>query len=188
MSQSDIIKNLTDREIKKSLILSNGLFLFIALGVGLFLFSSWHQWFALFHWDLKDIVYYGVLPGVIIVLIDFVFMFVFDKRHYDDGGINERIFKSCRIPEIFLFTLMIASCEEVLFRGVIQSWFGFIPASIIFAFVHVRYLKKPLLIISIFFVSFYIGYLFELTGNLISVITAHFIVDFLLGLFIYFKK
>ncbi|MDY0408337.1 hypothetical protein [Paracerasibacillus soli] len=53
MSQSDIIKNLTDREIKKSLILSNGLFLFIALGVGLFLFSSWHQWFALFHWDLK---------------------------------------------------------------------------------------------------------------------------------------
>ncbi|MDY0408336.1 CPBP family intramembrane glutamic endopeptidase [Paracerasibacillus soli] len=91
-------------------------------------------------------------------------------------------------PEIFLFTLMIASCEEVLFRGVIQSWFGFIPASIIFAFVHVRYLKKPLLIISIFFVSFYIGYLFELTGNLISVITAHFIVDFLLGLFIYFKK
>ncbi|WP_404453206.1 type II CAAX prenyl endopeptidase Rce1 family protein [Oceanobacillus kapialis] len=49
-------------------------------------------------------------------------------------------------------------------------------------------MKKPVLFISVLLVSFYIGYLFEQTGNLIVTITAHFIVDFLLGLTIRFYK
>src|SRR5699024_11474282 len=55
---------------------------------------------------------------------------------------------------------------ELLFRGVLQTTFGYIPASVIFALVHVRYLSKPVLLISVLLISFFIGYLFEVTGNL----------------------
>lgn len=141
-----------------------------------------------FDWDISQIFFYGVITGVIIVGIDIMLIFIFSKKYYDDGGINERIFKSESIAYIFFISLAVAISEELLFRGVIQTTFGYVFASILFAFIHFRYLKKPVLLISILFVSFYIGYMFEITGNLLVTITAHFIVDFLLGLVIRFQS
>ena len=73
----------------------------------------------------------------------------------------------------------------MLFRS---TTFGFVFASVLFAFVHYRYLRKPVLFISIVFVSFYLGFLFKLTENLLVTIVVHFIVDFLLGLIIRKQK
>ncbi|WP_163969883.1 CPBP family intramembrane glutamic endopeptidase [Oceanobacillus halotolerans] len=186
--QSEIIKQLTDQELKIQVLLTQFFLLLLSIVLSFLLFENVTDWFLYFDWDLHTIFYYGVLPGLLIVLIDLILMGVFPKRYYDDGGINERVFKNRSFVEIFYITLFVAISEELLFRGVIQTTVGYFVASTIFALIHFRYLKKIVLLISVLLVSFYIGYLFELTESLTVTITAHFIIDFLLAMVIRLKK
>lgn len=188
MKQNDILQNISDKDLKKSLLFSQALFLLISLLLSLILFERFFDWFQYFNVNLKEIFYYGLVPGLMVVMIDLVLMKVLPKHHLDDGGINERVFQNRSVPDIFFLTLVIAISEELLFRGVVQTTFGYFSASVIFALVHFRYLKKPILFISVLLLSFYIGFLFKITGNLFVTITMHFIIDFLLGLIIRFQK
>ncbi|MFA1820682.1 lysostaphin resistance A-like protein [Virgibacillus oceani] len=188
MKQSEIIKQLSDEELKQQLFISQGLFLVLAIVLSFFLFQDLNEWLLYFNWEPEKIIFYGIIPGLIIVVIDIILVLALPKHYYDDGGINERVFKGQSVRFVFMLSLIVATAEELLFRGVLQTTFGYIIASTIFALVHFRYLTKPVLLISILFVSFYIGYLFEITGNLLVTITAHFTVDFLLGLLIRFQK
>lgn len=188
MNQSELIKHLSDEELKKNVLFSQGLFFMLALLLSVFLFDNFFDWQNYFIWNTKEILYYGILPGLIIVSVDFILMRVFPKSAFDDGGMNERIFQRQSVFNIFVISFVVAVSEEFLFRGVIQTTFGYVFASILFAVVHVRYLKKPVLFLSVVFVSLYIGYIFLITENLIITITIHFVVDFLLGLYIRFKS
>ncbi|MHA6251074.1 CPBP family intramembrane glutamic endopeptidase [Oceanobacillus sp. CAU 1775] len=164
------------------------LFLLIAIILSVFLFDNFSDWKNYFHWDLGEIFYYGILAGLLIVAIDFILMFILPASAFDDGGINERIFRNQSVANIFLIALLVAISEELLFRGVIQTTFGYVFASILFAVIHFRYLKKIVLFLSVVFISLFIGYIFILIENLVVTIVIHFIVDFLLGLYIRFKK
>lgn len=186
--QTELIKQLSNEELKRQLIFSQSILIVLGVLLSLFLFESMTEWFSYFTLDLSEIAYYGVLSGVIIVSIDLLLMFIFPKKYYDDGGLNERIFQDRSISEIFGLTLFIAISEELLFRGVIQTTFGYVVASVVFALIHIRYLKKPVLLISVLLISFYIGYLFLLTENLFVTITSHFVVDFTLGVVIRFQR
>lgn len=188
MKQSEIIKQMSSEQLKQQIIFSQLIFLCIGIILSYFLFDNMVDWLDYFNWDTKQLLFYGVIPGLLIVLIDLLIMKYVPKRFHDDGGINEKIFRNRTITDIFIIAFVVAVSEELLFRGVIQSVFGYVFASTLFALIHFRYLKIPVLLISILFISFYIGYLFKITGNLFVTITAHFIVDFLLGLFIRFKK
>lgn len=188
MNQSELIKQISQKQLKQSLFLSQTLFLCIGIILSLFLFDHFFIWFDFFKWDINHLLYYGVLPGLVVVTIDVILIVFLPKRFYDDGGINEKLFKSSSITDVFFIALIVAISEEVLFRGVIQTVFGYVVASTIFALVHVRYLKKPVLLVSVLLLSFYIGYLFEITGNLLVTMLAHFTIDFLLGLIIRFQK
>ncbi|HLR63185.1 MAG TPA: CPBP family intramembrane glutamic endopeptidase [Lentibacillus sp.] len=188
MKQSDIVKQLTDKELTKQLILSQSLLLILSIILSFFLFDNMIDWLDYFSINMNDFIYYGVLPGFIIVAIDLLLINILPKKYYDDGGINDRIFKNRSIKGTFSIALMVAVTEELLFRGVIQTVFGYFTASTLFALIHIRYLKKPVLLISVLFVSFYIGYMFVLTDNLFVTIIAHFTVDFVLGVIIRFQK
>ncbi|WP_010530843.1 CPBP family intramembrane glutamic endopeptidase [Lentibacillus jeotgali] len=188
MKQSEIVKQLTDKELTKQLIFSQSLLLILSIFLSILLFDNVSDWFDYFSIDINDFIYYGLVPGFIIVAVDLLLMYIFPKRYYDDGGINDRIFKNRPISGTFSIALMVSITEELLFRGVIQTVFGYLAASILFALVHIRYLKKPVLLISVLFVSFYIGYIFVLTENLLTTIIAHFTVDFVLGIIIRFQK
>lgn len=188
MKQSEIMKQLSDKELKQQLLLSQLFIAATAIILSFFLFDSVLDWLLYFNWDIEEIFMYGVLPGITIVVFDLVIIRLFPKEAYDDGGINERIFRNQSVIYIFSISLLVAVSEELLFRGVIQTVFGYFSASILFALVHIRYLKKPVLFISVLLTSFFIGYLFMATENLVVTITAHFLVDFLLGLMIRFKK
>ncbi|MUK87243.1 CPBP family intramembrane metalloprotease [Ornithinibacillus sp. L9] len=187
MKQSELLQQISDQDLKRSLILSQLLFILLALGLSLFLFEHITDWTSYFRWNSRDILLYGVISGIVVVIIDLILIRVFPSRMYDDGGINKRLFSNSSFNEILFFTLLISVAEELLFRGVIQTTFGYLIASTIFALVHFRYLKRPVLLISILILSFYIGYIFEITGNLLVTITCHFFIDFLLGLFIRFN-
>lgn len=188
MKQSEIMKQLSDKELKQQLLLSQLFIAATAIILSFFLFDTVLDWLLYFNWDIEEIFMYGVLPGITIVVFDLVIIRLFPKEAYDDGGINERIFRNQSVIYIFSISLLVAVSEELLFRGVIQTVFGYFSASILFALVHIRYLKKPVLFISVLLTSFFIGYLFMATENLVVTITAHFLVDFLLGLMIRFKK
>src|SRR5690625_6777987 len=93
-------------------------------------------------------------------MVDIFLIEIFPKRYLDDGGINKKIFKNRSISDIFILTVVIAICEEALFRGVIQKTIGFIQASILFAFVHIRLLKILFLFIFILLIYIYFSYFF----------------------------
>nr|WP_153736292.1 type II CAAX endopeptidase family protein [Aquibacillus halophilus] len=179
---------MSDYQLKQQLLLSQFILFTLSLIASLFLFDSFKDWLDLFKWQPTQFILYGVLPGIIVILIDLFLMYNLPKKLYDDGGINEKIFKNRTVTEIFIISLVVAISEEMLFRGVIHTIFGYFFASILFALVHIRYLSKPVLLISILLLSFYLGYMYEITNNLFVTIIAHFIIDFFLALIIRFKK
>ncbi|MEH7236891.1 CPBP family intramembrane glutamic endopeptidase [Bacillus sp. JJ1562] len=177
--QADIIKHLPDKEIVFHLYLTQGILLVVSLVLGFFLFDNWSSFIKLWDWKDWNILLIGSAFALVVVFVDFLLMKWLPEAMYDDGGINERIFQKRSIPHIFILCLLISFSEEILFRGVIQTHFGLIIASSIFALLHVRYLYKWVLLISVVFLSFLLGYIYELYQNLWITVYAHFWIDFI---------
>jgi membrane protease YdiL (CAAX protease family) len=182
-----LIEELTHQDILKSLYLTQCLLL-VFTGIGIWLlFDSVSSYFKLFYWSDWRIVL-GVIGGLAVVLIDFCFMKWLPHRYFDDGGINEKVFSKLSILSIVWITALIAFSEEMLFRGVLQTKFGIVAASILFALVHIRYLKNWFLSVNIIVLSFWIGFFYEWTGNLSVTVVMHFVIDCILGIIIHFKE
>ena len=186
--QADLIREMTDTEVLNALYLTQFLLLSLSLIVGIFVFKDIEDFYSLFEWSFASIVVLGGGAGLLVVIIDLYLMSKLPEKYYDDGGINERLFAGRSTAGIFLIAFIVAVAEEIFFRGIIQTIFGFIPASILFAIIHVRYLSQWYLTVNVILLSFGIGWLFEWTGNLAVVIVMHFTIDFLLGLAIRHKQ
>lgn len=185
---SDIVKELTDRELLFHLYLTQLLLLVISLILGFLLFDSFSDFTALFNWADINIIIIGGTAGIIVVLIDLALMRVLPSSYYDDGGLNNKIFRSPSLFQIAFITMLVAFSEEILFRGVIQTHFGLIVSSIIFALVHYRYLFNWFLFLNVVLLSFLIGFVYYFTENLVVTILMHFIIDFLLGMSIKYRN
>ncbi|GIN85629.1 CAAX amino protease [Heyndrickxia sporothermodurans] len=186
--QAEIIQQLTKRELTFHLYATQLVLLTISIISAIFLFKDLSTFFNLFRLQ-STIISIGLISGIIIVLLDVILMKIVPNNYYDDGGINEKIFSNRSIMEIALLTAVIAISEEFLFRGVLQTHVGLIIASIIFALVHIRYWGNWFLIINILILSFWIGFVYEISNNnLNTTIMMHFIIDFLLGIFYKYKN
>ncbi|MFY0543020.1 CPBP family intramembrane glutamic endopeptidase [Brevibacillus sp. H7] len=104
----------------------------------------------------------------------------------DDGNINERIFIGLPFWQTLGLCITVGVGEEWLFRGVLQPLIGNVWTSLVFMLVHVRYLRKPLLLVSVFGTSYLLGCLFELHDSLLPPIFAHIVID--LSLAVYLQK
>lgn len=178
---SDLMKEITDKELLQSLYVTQLVLFVLSFILGLFLFNDFSEFIALFKWDLNQILIWGGGAGLAVFLLDFVLMKWLPAHYYDDGGLNERIFRNRSTLEIAVISLVVSISEEILFRGVIQTHIGLILTSIIFALVHFRYLFNPFLFLNVIGLSFLIGFVYEQTQNLFVTILMHFIIDFLLG-------
>ncbi len=187
MKQAELIKNMSDDMVRKQLLLSQSIFFILSILLSVFLFPHFDDWLLILTVDMKQILLVGIVPAIIIVIIEIMLYVVFPSSYFDDGGVNEKVFKNQTVGNIFLISIVVAVSEEFLFRGVIQTAFGYLFASTLFALIHIRYLKKPVLLILVFIISFLLGYLFKITENLLVVIAFHFTIDFLLGLYIKYK-
>ncbi|MFG6114486.1 CPBP family intramembrane glutamic endopeptidase [Halobacillus sp. MO56] len=186
--QSELINTMSDKEVTFHLVLTQLIILSLSIIGSWLLFDSfWNGWLTQIHPSMREVLMYGILPGLIVVAIDLILMKFVPAKYYDDGGINIKVFKNRSLPGIIGITLLVAISEEMLFRGVLHAEFGYTIASVIFAVMHIRYLKKFVLLISVLFVSFFIGYMYEITGNLLTTMTAHFVIDLLLALYIRYK-
>ncbi|MFZ7945091.1 MULTISPECIES: CPBP family intramembrane glutamic endopeptidase [Bacillaceae] len=183
---NELIESLTDKELLYHLYLTQIILLAISLILGFLLYDHFSYLHQIRLRDV-DIVAIGVPAGVAVVVMDIVLMKWLPSSYYDDGGLNERIFKNRNVFHILVIALIVAFSEELLFRGIIQTKVGLIVASLIFAIIHYRYLFNWFLFLNIVLLSFLIGMIYEWTGNLAVTIIMHFIIDFLLGLYIKFR-
>ncbi|EDL63609.1 hypothetical protein BSG1_19260 [Bacillus sp. SG-1] len=184
--QKDLIMQISDRELTFHLYATQFGLLTVAIILGIFLYDDMSSFFNQFVWN-NQILFYGVTSGIVIVVVDLLLMRLLPKKYYDDGGINQRIFRNRSVIHIAFLAAVIAICEEILFRGVLQYHFGFIVGTVIFAVVHIRYWGNWFLILNILILSVWIGLVYEWTANLGVTMMMHFIIDFLLGLVIKYQ-
>lgn len=177
-----IIGELSDKELLINLFLTQLLIIAVSFILGWFLFDDIASFLDLFKWNDPKIGTVGITAGLLVVLIDLSLMKWLPDKYYDDGGLNEKLFKNRTVAEIFFIALTVAATEEILFRGVIQTHAGLVFTSILFALVHIRYLFNFFLFANVIILSFLIGLIYLLTGNLLVTIVMHFVIDFLLGL------
>lgn len=180
----DTIQELSHRQLMMGLLFTQILLLTVSIVLGMILFDSFSSFFQLFMWNDLRILTIGGGAGIGVVLLDFILMKWLPRHFYDDGGLNERLFQNKSVMQVFVIAAMVAISEEILFRGVIQTHFGLVFTSILFALIHYRYLFNPFLFLNITLLSFLICYIYDVTGNLLVTITMHFLIDFILGLII----
>lgn len=81
--------------------------------------------------------------------------------------------------EAIVYAVFSAVGEEIAFRGVLQSWLGIVPASVLFGLLHIapdrRLWLWPLLAMAM---GFAFGGLFEYTGDVLAPILAHFTINY----------
>jgi uncharacterized protein len=179
----ELINGLTDKDLLFHLYMTQVFLCTISLILGFIFFDNF-SYFDNFNFKDFQIISIGIPAGIAVVVVDIVFMKWLPSSLYDDGGLNERIFRNRNIFHIFIIALFVAFSEELLFRGIIQTKVGLLLASIIFAIIHYRYLFNWFLFLNIVVLSFFIGLIFQWTDNLAVTIMMHFVIDFLLGVYI----
>jgi membrane protease YdiL (CAAX protease family) len=185
---NEVVKELSDKELLFHLYGTQILLLSISAILAFILFDSLPDFVHLFQWNDPTIWFIGGGAGLTVVMVDLLLTKVLPDHYYDDGGLNDRIFRNRNVIHIVFIAGVVAFSEEVLFRGVLQTHFGLLVTSTIFALIHFRYLFNWFLFINIILLSFFIGYIYAFTGNLSVTIFMHFLIDFLLGLVIRMKQ
>ncbi|PLT45614.1 type II CAAX endopeptidase family protein [Paenibacillus sp. FSL W8-1187] len=133
-------------------------------------------------------LYWGFGFALAVLAVDLILSRWVPEEAADDGGVNERIFRCRPVWHIALLSLVVAVCEEMLFRGAIQHSFGPYWTSILFAAIHVRYLKHWIPTGLVFGISYGLGWIYLQTDTLWAPIAAHFAIDFIMGLIIRFRR
>lgn len=174
---------LSDREIKHALIQTQFILLLISAIWILVYKNNWTYWKKVLTIRGDDHLFtYGILPALVVVLLQIIIDKSVPRHWFDDDGINERMMQALSIPELFLFMGLVAFSEELLFRGLIQSTFGIWITTLCFVVIHVRYLKKPLVIVVLVLISLLLSWLFTKTNSLIIPMITHYVIDLLLGI------
>lgn len=179
-------RQLNDRLLLINLYITQGLTLFIGLVILLF---QKRNPISLFHFPKSvEFLYWGVGLAVVMFVIDLLLSKFIAEDSLDDGGINVMLFRKRPIWHIFVISAVVAICEELLFRGAIQHGIGPYWTSILFAVIHIRYLKHWIPTGWVFASSYGLGYIYILSGSLWAPIICHFLIDFISGLVIKFRR
>ncbi|CAM3968637.1 CPBP family intramembrane metalloprotease [Paenibacillus alkaliterrae] len=133
-------------------------------------------------------LWWGIGLAAAVIAVDLLIARWVPDEANDDGGVNDRIFRSRPVWHIALISFVVAVCEELLFRGAVQQAIGPYWTSIIFAAIHVRYLKHWIPTGLVFSISYGLGWIYIQSGSLWAAIIAHFLIDFIMGLIIRFRR
>ncbi|RKP57088.1 CPBP family intramembrane metalloprotease [Cohnella endophytica] len=135
-----------------------------------------------------DFIWWGGGLALLVLIFDLVISRFVPEEASDDGGVNERLFKLRPVWHIAAISLIVAICEEILFRGAIQYSIGPYWTSIVFAAIHVRYLRHWIPTGLVFSISYGLGVVMTHTGTIWTPIAAHFLVDLVMGCIIRFRR
>lgn len=177
---------LSEKMLLVNLYLTQGLTLIIGLIILLF---QKRNPFTLLQFP-EQIHFLGWALGLagVMFLVDLLISRLVPEDAMDDGGINELLFKARPIWHIAVISIVVAICEELLFRGAIQHGLGPYWTSILFAVIHIRYLRHWIPTGWVFVSSYGLGYIYLQSGTLWAPIVCHFLIDFISGLVIRFRR
>jgi membrane protease YdiL (CAAX protease family) len=131
---------------------------------------------------------WGAGLALLVLCIDIGISRFVPEEAADDGGVNERIFRTRPVWHIIAISFVVSVCEELLFRGAIQHAFGAYWTSILFTAIHVRYLRHWVPTGLVFSISYGLGWIMIQSGTLWAPILAHFLVDLVMGCIIRFRR
>jgi len=160
-----------------------------AAGVALAL--AWYFEIPLF--PLTDSIAKDILLGTIGALPPFVF-FLFSLSEKAQripliGALRKKVitdikdlFDAMHLSDIIIISLLAGFGEELIFRGVLQTKYGIVAASIVFGLMHsVSFAYVVVTIV----MGFYIGIIYNAGGSMLIPIQLHFIYD--LAALVYLK-
>lgn len=180
------VDELDDRMLLINLYATQALTFIIGLIWVLFQHQNLIQLFTLPK-ELAVLLWGGGFAGVVIAVDLLISRFV-PEEAADDGGVNDRIFRNRPIWHIAVISFVVAVCEELLFRGAVQHAIGPYWTSIVFATIHVRYLRHWIPTGLVFSISYGLGWIYMESGSIWAPIIAHFLIDFIMGLIIRFRR
>ncbi|SDC39318.1 hypothetical protein SAMN02799630_00466 [Paenibacillus sp. UNCCL117] len=177
---------LTDRLLIINLYVTQAVVLLIAAVILWFQKPNLLSMFAV--QPMWQIALWGTVYAVAVLVIDMLISQWVPPEITDDGGINEKLFGNRPLWHIAVMSLAVAICEELLFRGAIQAAWGPYWTSILFAAIHFRYLQHWLMTGLVFSISYGLGWIYIQTGSLWTPILAHFLIDFVMGCILRYRR
>ncbi len=180
------VDQLNDRMLLANLYITQAITLII--GIAWVFFQGRNPLDLLKMPENNNYVIWGAGLALLVLLVDLGISRFVPEEAADDGGVNERIFGKRAIWHIAVISLVVSLCEEILFRGAIQYALGPYWTSILFAAIHVRYLRHWVPTGLVFSISYGLGWIMIQTGTLWSPIAAHFLVDFVMGCIIRLRR
>lgn len=180
------VHELDDRMLLLNLYITQFVVLLIA-GI-IFLFQK-PDFKAMFSFQPgAQIFIWGLGFALIVLALELLISRWVPEETTDDGGINEKLFARRPLWHIAWISLLVSICEELLFRGAIQAAWGPYWTSILFAAIHVRYLRHWLMTGLVFSISYGLGWIYLRTGSLWTPIAAHFAIDFVMGCILRYRR
>jgi hypothetical protein len=181
------LRDLDERSILLNLAITQ--MLTAGIGVLLIALQKNNSFVHLFNLNAGPMILaWGAGYALVVLAADFLVSKWVPEEVGDDGGVNDMIFGSRPLWQILILALAVSACEELLFRGAIQHAWGPYWTSILFAAIHVRYLRHWLMTGLVFGISYGIGWIYLQTGTLWTPIIAHFIIDFVMGCMIRYRR
>ncbi len=177
---------LTDRLLLLNLYITQALTLIV--GILILLFQSRNPFHLFVLPQGYSYIWWGLGFTAIVLIVDLLVSRVVPEELTDDGGINQMLFANRPLWHIAVLSAVVAICEEVLFRGAIQHAFGPYWTSILFAAIHIRYLRHWLMTGLVFSISYGLGWIYIQTNTLWTPILAHFMIDFVMGCIIRYGR
>jgi uncharacterized protein len=180
------IDELNDRLLLINIYLTQGITLIIALVIIFFQEHTLLEVIALP--QAHSVWLWGAGLAAVVLAVDVLISRFVPEELTDDGGLNRMLFRNRSLWHILVLSFVIAVCEELLFRGAVQHAWGPYWTSIVFAAIHVRYLKHWILTGIVFASSYGLGWIYIQSGSLWAPIFAHFIIDAVMGCVIRYRK
>lgn len=175
-----------ERLLLINLYFTQGLALFI--GLIILFFQKRNPLTVLKFPQTPEFLYWGVGLAGCMLVIDLLLSKIVLEEALDDGGINTKLFQARPVWHIVLIAFVVSICEELLFRGAIQHGLGPYWTSILFAVIHIRYLKHWIPTGWVFASSYGLGFIYVQTGTLWAPIVCHFLIDLISGLAIKYRR
>lgn len=181
------IHELDDRTLLVNLYITQAMTL--CIGTALLLFQPKRTLLESFSLDHPySLLIWGIGYAIIVIILDLGVSRIVPEEVTDDGGVNDRIFMNRSLLHIALISIVAAVCEEILFRGALQNILGNYWTSILFTAIHIRYLKHWIMTALVFSISYGLGWIYIKTGTLWTPILAHFVIDFVMGCLIRYRR
>lgn len=139
----------------------------------------------------------GVAAGAVTALSVFLSLFLTGKT--DKESVFQKLrslvytqiaplFVQLTLADILLIAASTGFCEEIFFRGILQSEMGVLSASILFGMIHCASLSMLPYAVWTSVAGIFLGYLYIWTGSLWAPILAHAVNNFIVIAYFKFRK